>query len=431
MRWESCIDINTVRFFSQNCSGSFAAIERSSRWKRKMKKSIIAYTLLLFCASNIAMFFWYAPVVDAHSCDYPDFVLLDYDLISSANSLQVYTYDGQSVQYQSELFDTESGHNFVHGFGVGPQMGIYVSGYDGADFIRVYDGNPDSGSFKSELARLTDPLLSALGDGLAIDPATGMLYTLTGFQTAIHAYDPAMPTQPARQIADLPQTSSQYSQFGIEVGPDGRIYVMTLDDTIEVYDPTELVGDSYEGVYASGTGTGPYGARDLAFGPDGHLYTTGSFSPSAGRARVARFQGPAGSNPGAFMDEMLVDDSRSEWPHGLTFHPVTGELFIANFSVNGGIHVYNYAPGFQSPKLVVEHNNPNNPDGLPKDIQFLACPTETSAQTVTEATAGTNGGGSVPTWLPISAVLVIASLLIWGVNVWYSRRRQLPLNLLP
>ena len=258
-----------------------------------MKKSVIVYLLLLFCTSNLAMFFWNTPTVHAHSCDYPDFVLLDYDLVSSTNSLHVYSYDGQAVQYQSEVFDTEAGHAFVHGFAVGPQMGIYVSGYDGAEFVRVYDGDPASGSFKTELARLTDPLLSGLGDGLAIDPTSGMLYALTGFQSAIHAYDPNKPDQPAFQVADLPQTSSQYSQFGIEVGPDGRVYVMTLDDTVEVYDPTEQIGDNYDGVYATGTGTGPYAARDLAFGLDGHLYTTGSFSASSGRTRVARFQGPS------------------------------------------------------------------------------------------------------------------------------------------
>ena len=127
------------------------------------------------------------------------------------------------------------------------------------------------------------------------------------------------------------------------------------------------------------------------------------------------------------MDEMIVDDSRSEWPHGLTFHPLTGELFVASFSENGGIHVYNYAPGFQPPKLVVEHNNPNNPDGLPKDIQFLACGTETGVQGRPDIASG----ASIPNWLPVSAVIVIATLLIWGVNVWYTRRRHLPLQLLP
>ena len=339
---------------------------------KKLTKTRIIFTFLLTLLGTSLR--QVQPVV-AHSCAFPDFAVLDYDLNNSQNSMHTYSYEPTSqetISYVSELFDRASGHAFVHGFAYGQDGLIYLSKYDGSEYIQAYVGDPSSESFANSAASFGSSEMVSLGEGVAIDKLTGRLYVLSGFQSAIFAIDTTNPAAAPVQIAGAPQSSSRYGQFGIEVGPDGRVYVMTVDGTVEVYDPTLPLGSSYDGVFATGTGSGSYGGRDIAFGPDGHMYTTGVFN-NAGRPEIRRYQGPYAAQPGTFMDAMITDDSNGEWPHGLAFHPTTGELFVANFSVVGGIHVYSYTVGVATPSLVLDHVNPANPDGLSKDIQFLEC----------------------------------------------------------
>ena len=340
---------------------------------KKLTTLPIISTLIL---TLIGASFWQVRPVAAHSCAFPDFAVLDYDLNNSQNSLHTYSYEPTgrpAADYVTEIFGTGSGHAFVHGFAYGGDGGIYLSRYEGSDFIQAYTGDPFDINFGSENATFSGAEMVSLGEGVAIDKASGMLYVLSSFQSAIFRVNTNEPGSTPVQISGAPQSSAQYSQFGIEVGPDGRVYVMTLADTIEVYDPALPMGSNYGGVFATGTGTGDYGSRDLAFGPDGNLYTTGVNDSATGTPTVRRYQGPYAGAPGAFMDAMLIDDSNGEWPHGMAFHPTTGELFIANFSLVGSVHVYSYTAGVATPTLVLDHSNPANPDGLAKDIQFLEC----------------------------------------------------------
>ncbi|MCA9989117.1 MAG: hypothetical protein KDE59_32650 [Anaerolineales bacterium] len=363
-------------------------------------------------------------VVQAHSCEYPDFALLDYDLADSANSLLRYSYrpdQSPSIQYVGEIFGTGAGHAFVHGFAQLAGL-AYLTKYDGQEYVQSYVTDPDRPDFGRAGAVLSDPALGGLGDGVAIDRVSGRLYLLTNYQTAIYAIDTRTPAAGAVQLAGAPQTAEQYGQFGIEVGPDGRVYVLTVNDTVEVYDPARPLGANYDGVYATGTGAGPYGGRDIAFGPDGQMYVSG------GEA-IRRYAGPAGPEPGRFLDAMGISTSNGEWPHGLTFHPTTGELFVASFSVSGGIQVYDYAPGNGVAKYRLQHQNPANSDGLPKDIQFLSCADESEPIVSVESVAPTPA--TAPTiliWPALAGLLVLSYGLGW--LVWRQRRGERRLSIL-
>ncbi len=123
-------------------------------------------------------------------------------------------------------------------------------------------------------------------------------------------------------------------------GPDGRLYVAgNFSDNILAFDASDLTAPStYEVFVAAGSG-GLNGPMGLAFGPDGNLYvssTTGG-GGSVGPHEVLRFQGPAGTSPGASLPTpgnggaVFVSDGAGNLsnPNGLAFGP-DGALYVAS-----------------------------------------------------------------------------------------------------
>ena len=335
-----------------------------------MKSTRLVY--IRFVPVLCLIFLLIAQPAMAQSCGYPDFYLLDYDINNSQNSVHAYSYEpptGDLGTYQGQVVAAAAGHVGVHGLALGPESTLYLAKFAGSEFIQSYLMPADGSLAAAPGETYSNPAMSGIGHGVALDRDRDILYVLSSYGTAIFAVDMA---GGVTQIAGAPQAGGQWSQFGIEVGPDHRLYVMTENDTVEVYDPSLPMGSNYGGVFAVGTGSGDYGSRDIAFDAAGNMYASGTGN-SAGAQVIKRYQGPAGANPGAYLDEMTVQQNNGEWPHGLAFHPTTGELFVASFSQAGGIHVYDYAPGTGVPKVVLNHLNPANGNALAKDIQFAPC----------------------------------------------------------
>src|SRR5262249_53845998 len=101
--------------------------------------------------------------------------------------------------------------------------------------------------------------------------------------------------------------------------PSGLVFAPSVEDAgrLDLY-VTGLLTDSISrfhgvtGAYlgefvASGSGGLDYPVG-LTFGPDGDLYVT-SLGRGEGIRTVARFQGPSGSTPGAFIDTFVAAGS--------------------------------------------------------------------------------------------------------------------------
>jgi sugar lactone lactonase YvrE len=122
------------------------------------------------------------------------------------------------------------------------------------------------------------------------------------------------------------------SPYGIVVGPDGNVYVSDpFQNIVFRYDgstgaPLPATGQTGAAFVAAGSG-GLLNARGITFGSDGNLYVC-----SRDTNQILRFQGPAGSSPGAFMSVFASVTNGSD-PHNLTFGP-DGNLYVSCFNAN-------------------------------------------------------------------------------------------------
>ena len=131
---------------------------------------------------------------------------------------------------------------------------------------------------------------------------------------------------------------------GISIGPDGNVYVSSptqniifrFDGSTGVPLPAAgrpgaiFVADDPNTTSIDESG-GLADARGITFGADGNLYVC-----SRNTNQILRFQGPAGSTPGAFLG-VFASITNSSQPHDLSFGP-DGNLYVS--CINGGVSVY-------------------------------------------------------------------------------------------
>ena len=116
---------------------------------------------------------------------------------------------------------------------------------------------------------------------------------------------------------------------GIDVGPDGYVYMAVLDSGIwkmpqDLSSYTIAAADPNQSSYA-----------DITFGPDGLLYAT-----TYGNDGVVRYNVTTGAKETFVPD---ANDANSLYV-GVMFHPTTGNLLVSNYK-NGDIREYNGTTG--------------------------------------------------------------------------------------
>jgi sugar lactone lactonase YvrE len=126
---------------------------------------------------------------------------------------------------------------------------------------------------------------------------------------------------------------------GIAVGPDGNVYVSDSNQYI-VYRYDGATGAPLPAPGQTGAVFVPAGSGGLShpcgitFGADGNLYVC-----SQQTNQILRYQGPAGSSPGAFVD-VFASVTNGTLPTDLTFGP-DGNLYVS--VLNNGTNGQNYA----------------------------------------------------------------------------------------
>jgi hypothetical protein len=136
-----------------------------------------------------------------------------------------------------------------------------------------------------------------------------------------------------------------YQPFAPLFGPDHELYVSegpfanaTKEKSVLRYDG---VTGAFQGDYTNDVQlTSP---RAILFGPDGNLYVADGNDPDFS-GRVLRFQGPAGLQPGAFLDEFVpAGYGGLSHPVGMVFGP-DGNLYVSSAATNNVLR-YNGTTG--------------------------------------------------------------------------------------
>jgi sugar lactone lactonase YvrE len=156
---------------------------------------------------------------------------------------------------------------------------------------------------------------------------TGYLsHSVARFDWATQTYQPFVaPGSGGLGVGD--PSGSEQGPRGIAVGPDGNVYVSDSDQNI-VYRYDGATGASLPApgqtgaVFVPAGSGGLNGPKGVAFGADGNLYVVSYFSK-----QILRYQGPAGSSPGAFVG-VFASVTNGAGPEDLTFGP-DGNLYVS------------------------------------------------------------------------------------------------------
>lgn len=154
------------------------------------------------------------------------------------------------------------------------------------------------------------------------------------------------------------QTGGMNVPYGMTLGPDGNLYVVSTRTEIYPGDDLRVLKfDSHSGDYLGtfASDSAMEGPADLAFGPDGNLYV------ADGSANVFRFDGNTGASMGVFASGDVGDSYR-----GLAWGP-DGNLYVG--TVSNHFDRFDGATGaslgiLPTPQASSIHNVIFGPDGL-------------------------------------------------------------------
>jgi len=196
----------------------------------------------------------------------------------------VSTYVGQTVYH----FDSSG--TFIE---KSADLGAAAGAVDiGPNFGNVYNVDRDQ--------QVNQFLASDFSQSVVIDPTSGDQTTWVSVGPNGHIYVGTKAPEilewdasfaPLGQYVDL---SGHANPNDLVWGPDGALYIGGNDSMVRRFDGTTLsiFVDNSAGALTEVVG--------LAFGSDGNLYVS-----DASNNTVTRYQGPAGSSPGAFIDTFV------------------------------------------------------------------------------------------------------------------------------
>jgi hypothetical protein len=253
-----------------------------------------------------------------------------YLLVDSFNTNSVLRYNEATGAFVDQFVPHNSGGLYSSAsMDFGPDHNLYVSNglfspINKANDVLRFDGT--NGTFLGDFAdsgQLTDPRGVIFGND-------GNLYVADGDGTGrVLRYD----GQTGHFLGVFVQPDSGLTHpSSMLFGPDGDLYVMNTA-TSEI--------QRYQGPYGNSPGThidtfvtagsgGLHQSVSMAFGPDGDLYVANSFANDAISGGILRYQGPSGSQPGAFIDTFIAPGAGGLIkPLSLIFGP-DGDLFVGS-----------------------------------------------------------------------------------------------------
>jgi sugar lactone lactonase YvrE len=236
----------------------------------------------------------------------------------------------------------------------------------------IYEYSARTGAFVKPLVPYTDPnapfaprgIVLYNGDVLfvASQEGTGSPPCASGCVQAFDAGNGKLLgfLQPPDQLA------ASFHPRGVVIGPDELLYVSNdpqlggLGGQILRYDPeTQRFKDIFvndDTCIPPATSCDFNRPEGLVFGPDGNLYVTSFRRDAMDTDKILIFAGPAKSNRGAFIREIVLDQVSSDptqrafaqallfGPQGFLFVPITGpSLFLNGFRgrYTGDVRRYN------------------------------------------------------------------------------------------
>jgi len=267
---------------------------------------------------------------------HPQLEVLEDRYCPSGGNLLVASYDNGSVL----RYDESTGafvDTFVpqHSGGLNQPWGVVFSPHDHSLLVSSGEFH-GPGQTKAVLRYdgTTGQFLSVFADSTHLTSPRGLIFGPDG---NLYVADGDGPGRIVRyngvtgafidEFVPLAGNGGMMNPQGLVFGPSGKndgkldLYVCSaFTSSILRFDGT--TGAFLGEFVASGAG-GLYRPIGLTFGPDGNLYVTNIvFGKSTALPAVFRFQGPAGTSPGAFMDVFVAPGSGGlEMPFGLLFGP--------------------------------------------------------------------------------------------------------------
>jgi sugar lactone lactonase YvrE len=267
---------------------------------------------------------------------------------------QVLRFDWASQTYQAFVPYGSGGLQGTGGITFGPDGNLYVSS-PGQSAVFEFDG--ETGNFISVyVPTAMGGLSTPYGIKFASD---GNLYVASSDSNQILKYEG--PTSPdglqAGQFLGVFANTVHTKPFFFDFGPDGNVYVSCPQGGISsptaansfidrYYGPANhLAGQFMDTFVANGTG-GLSNSRSLLFDQQGNLLVADA---DGHLNEVLKFQGPNGSNPGAYIEAYVTSGQGNlDAPNGLAVGP-DGNLYVGSKLTS---QVLRFAPSSQASFVV-------------------------------------------------------------------------------
>lgn len=235
-------------------------------------------------------------------------------LVASAANDRVLRYNGSTGAFIDAFIPTGSGGlDYPVDMTIGPDGALYVSSQL-SDTVLRYDAT--TGAFLSTFATIGSAAVSDGPSGIVF--LNGDLFVACRFSNQLYRYD-----SNGQQVGAGAFATYGSSAFGLEVGADNKLYVVTGQSVLR-YDPP-VTGNAATTFVTAGSG-GLNGAIGLDFGPNNGLYLT-SFNTNT----VIKYDATTGGSPATFVS---AGSGGLNGPNFLTYRPVP-EPVVAIYSLIG------------------------------------------------------------------------------------------------
>jgi WD40 repeat protein len=266
--------------------------------------------------------------------------------VGGFRSASVLRFDWASQTYQPFISSGEGGLGGYSGVAFDPTGNVYVASYEQNE-IFCYDptGAPLPAPGQTGALYAQGGGLNGLGN-IEFGP-DGNLYAVSWHTDQILRYQGPSGSSPGA-FMDVFVNMGNTAPNRLEFGPDNDLYVAGFDNTTYLYTINRYDGRTGQpiggGVFVSAASGGLHDSRQLLIDPSGtYLYVD-----EAG-GEVLRFQGPNGTNPGAFVDTYITQGQAGLNQSMGVALDAAGNLYVSQRDLN---EITRFAPSSQASFVV-------------------------------------------------------------------------------